>query len=399
VKKIICVFFILGSLFSLQAESFRHKFTKGEKYRIVTEVNEKVLVNDELVNQVNYLNKIAAEVMGVANGSGQVSALYQISGRAVNDRSSFVLQEESQSSFSIDPQGRYRIGPIYFHPSVRDVPLFPESSLDPQASWTAPGEEVFDLRDPFGIRTPIQIPINPKYVFLGVEESDGKRLAQIKIEYEYRHDVKESPSREGGAFPVKISGAHSMIYYWDIEAGKTDSYKEEFYALFNLSNGNWIEFMGNAQGKVIVAKPLNKKETVEDINRDIEKGNIEGARAESADDGVKITLDNIQFPPDSAEITAAEFRKIEKIAAILKKYSDRDIRITGHTAAVGTPESCLELSIQRAKAVGDALLHLDARRAEQMTIEGKGLSQPVAPNNTEAGRVKNRRVEITILEN
>ncbi len=396
----ICFLLLLSAaVVGLQAETFSHKFVKGEKYRITATVDEKVLVNDEPIGVSHFLNKIAAEVTGVNNGAGTITAVYQISERGESDAGAYQLENESRAVFSIDAQGRYRIGPVYFQPSSRSIPLFPESNLEPNASWNAPAEEVYDLRESFGVRTPVSIPVSVKYTYKGQETVAGRRVAKFDIEYEYRQDISVAGADPEQAYPVKISGAHSIKYLWDNEAGKPHSFEEEFYVLYNLSNGGWIEFMGTATGAMTVAQPLDKKKTVDDINREIEKEKIEGARAESSEEGVKITLDNIRFQPDSDVITPAEARKIEKIAAILKKYPDRDIRITGHTAAVGTPESCLALSIRRARSVGEALLRLGARRADQMTIEGKGLTQPLAPNTTEAGRIKNRRVEITILEN
>jgi outer membrane protein OmpA-like peptidoglycan-associated protein len=401
VKKtaITMLFLALSAVTGLEAETFTHKFTTGEKYRIVATVEEKVLYNDELIGQASTLFKIASEVTGVVAGTGNISALYQISERGESSEGSYQLKNESRSVFTVDKQGRYRLGPAYFQPSVFDVPLFPETNVEPETAWTAPGTEIFDLREPFGIRAPVRIPISVKYTFLGDENRDGRRLARFSLEYEYRHDLTGVKGFPDMAIPIKISGAHSIKLVWDIDSGKTNSYEEDFYVLYNLSNKDWMEFMGTSKGEMTVSRPLDKKETVDKINEDIEKEKIEGVKAESVEDGVKITLENIQFEPDSDAITAGEARKIETIASILKKYPGRDIRVTGHTAAVGTPASCLELSLKRARAVADALLENKARTPEEMTVEGKGLTKPIAPNNTENGRIKNRRVEITILEN
>ncbi len=69
----------------------------------------------------------------------------------------------------------------------------------------------------------------------------------------------------------------------------------------------------------------------------------------------------------------------------------------GHTAAIGTPESQVDLSVQRARAIVDFLISrgIDAGR---FLYEGKGGTQPVAPNDTEENMARNRRVEIVILE-
>ena len=94
-----------------------------------------------------------------------------------------------------------------------------------------------------------------------------------------------------------------------------------------------------------------------------------------------------------------ELEKIRKIAEILKKTAGRDILVTGHTALAGTEEGRQKLSVERAGAVADYLLKLGAKEEKEIMIQGKGASEPVADNSTEEGMRRNRRVEITILEN
>ncbi len=91
--------------------------------------------------------------------------------------------------------------------------------------------------------------------------------------------------------------------------------------------------------------------------------------------------------------------KIDKIAEILKRYPNRDILISGHTALAGTPEGRQKLSLERARAVAEELISLGARTTTEIMIRGYGATRPAASNATEAGRRLNRRVEITILEN
>ena len=109
----------------------------------------------------------------------------------------------------------------------------------------------------------------------------------------------------------------------------------------------------------------------------------------------------MSFQPNSSELGSAEQEKLRRIASILAQYPDRDILVTGHTASVSgyTPEQHQALSEQRAQAVGDFLVGLGVRRADQVTVRGMGDRQPIGDNATEEGRRQNRRVEITILEN
>jgi outer membrane protein OmpA-like peptidoglycan-associated protein len=110
-------------------------------------------------------------------------------------------------------------------------------------------------------------------------------------------------------------------------------------------------------------------------------------------------MENVQFPPNSPELTEAEKEKLSRIARLLKQFPDRDLLITGHTARVGDEQTSQVLSEQRAMAVSDFLITNGACKKTQVMTQGKGSREPAAENATEAGRKRNRRVEITILEN
>jgi len=94
-----------------------------------------------------------------------------------------------------------------------------------------------------------------------------------------------------------------------------------------------------------------------------------------------------------------EEAKLEKIAEILKRYPGRDIVVSGHAALAGSPEYLMRLSQGRARAIADYLLSRNVRTADRIIIRGYGAERPIADNSTEEGMRKNRRVEITILEN
>jgi len=85
----------------------------------------------------------------------------------------------------------------------------------------------------------------------------------------------------------------------------------------------------------------------------------------------------------------------------LKSYSlvskkDWKIRLSGHTDNIGTPEYNLKLSKDRANAVTFYLLSKGVRK-DQVITEYYGDTKPIAPNDTEEGRQKNRRVEMKFV--
>ncbi len=94
---------------------------------------------------------------------------------------------------------------------------------------------------------------------------------------------------------------------------------------------------------------------------------------------------------------ASEKTKLRKIANLLKEYNN-DLLITGHCAERGTVNARQKLSESRAEAVADYLQILGVRDEYHIFTQGKGSTEPIASNETESGRAKNRRVEITIMD-
>ena len=86
-----------------------------------------------------------------------------------------------------------------------------------------------------------------------------------------------------------------------------------------------------------------------------------------------------------------------KLAGVLVKKPDWKLSIVGHTDNKGSDEANLKLSKARAKSVADYLISKGVS-GTTITSDGLGESKPIADNNTDAGREKNRRVEFTITK-
>ncbi|MCM1322526.1 MAG: OmpA family protein [Bacteroides sp.] len=113
--------------------------------------------------------------------------------------------------------------------------------------------------------------------------------------------------------------------------------------------------------------------------------------------GVRLSVRDLRFRADSAELLAGESARLDEIAAVLRQIPDGQFLIEGHTAAVGKPEGEKKLSAERAKKIADEFIRRGFD-ADRFLYAGLGSGHPVAENTTEAGRALNRRVEITILE-
>jgi outer membrane protein OmpA-like peptidoglycan-associated protein len=382
------------------AETFRFQYEEGEKYRLVTEVSEDVYYNGRLSHRAEILNKIAVETLTVREGAGRLSATFLTSERAYGATTSFALGQEYTSVFWRDSLGRYDIGPQYFMPVVRDVPVFPEGPVQPGDNWTAPGSEAHDLRRSFGIPQPVGFPIVVSYTYRGQEQREGRTLDVIDIRYSVFHRLPAAQGRTD-LVPVRITGQSEQTYFWDNERGQPHSYEESFDFIFHLSSGDSVEYIGSAEGRRLESAPLDREKVAEEIGRELEERGVEDATVRPEEQGVTVTLEDIRFAPNSAELRESEKRKLAAIGQILRRYPERDILITGHTARVPgySEEDHQELSEARAAAVADYLLRIGSLRQTQVTTRGMGYRAPVGDNASEAGRRQNRRVEITILEN
>ncbi|QUJ68873.1 OmpA family protein [Photobacterium sp. GJ3] len=101
------------------------------------------------------------------------------------------------------------------------------------------------------------------------------------------------------------------------------------------------------------------------------------------------------FDFGSTEASQDLIQQVSEIASVLKSYPQSHVVVVGHTDSIGSEADNQVLSEKRAKLVGNQLLALGVNPT-QIEARGEGESHPVADNRTEAGRAKNRRVEITI---
>lgn len=117
--------------------------------------------------------------------------------------------------------------------------------------------------------------------------------------------------------------------------------------------------------------------------------------AKATDRGMVMTLSDLSFATGKAELKPGVLLDLNKLAAFLNKYQDRNIVIEGNTDNVGGDALNLKLSKRRATAVRDYLVTKDIDSG-RLTIVAKGKGNPIDTNETSLGRQHNRRVDILI---
>lgn len=107
----------------------------------------------------------------------------------------------------------------------------------------------------------------------------------------------------------------------------------------------------------------------------------------------KLVLEGVNFDYDKSTLRQEDLAIIDRDAAGLEKWGNVTIEVAGHTDSRGSDEYNMVLSRERAEAVRNYLISKGIA-ADRLIAKGYGESQPVADNDTDEGRFKNRRVEL-----
>ena len=136
------------------------------------------------------------------------------------------------------------------------------------------------------------------------------------------------------------------------------------------------------------------------VQQHIDQLGLENVSVKQTDKGLTLSIENIQFKAESAVLLPSEKPKLDRILEILEAFPDNDILVSGHTAYSTTGRDPQKLSEERADAVAAYLVEHggDFHDRYHVFTQGFGATQPIAPNDSEEGKAKNRRVEITIMD-
>ena len=404
-KKLLfcCCFFIqslifTSSLFAQEKVLFKFNHQKDDASSYVSIVEEDVFYNGYLSHHSQIVNRISSIIHNVdKDGTAQLTANYMTTEDSVSNFSKTALSwgTENTSNFKRKSDGELIISDSLFMPTVRNVPLFPKYEVGIGETWTSKGKEVHDMRSYFNMTEPLIIPFEAKYKYVGNTNINNKNLCVIDVDYEFFFQNTKEKIAKGSLF-LATAGYSEQRLYWDQENGILDHYTEEFRIKMSDVYNNLVEFRGVSKAEITQAKFSNNKKNVEKLQKTVEDLDLKDVNIKEGSKGLTISIENIQFEPDSAVLLDSEKKKLDIIATLLQDFSN-DILITGHCAERGSENARQILSEQRAESVASYLKQLGVRDAYHIFSQGKGSTEPIASNATEEGRQKNRRVEIIVL--
>ena len=399
--------FISGAILALsmttslfgQSTKFEFKHKKGNSGSYISTVEEDVYINNVPSHHSEIINRISSSMTNVAaDGEAFIYATYMTTENTISQRTGRSLSwgEETTSVFSRKKNGELTISDDIYMPTVRNVPVFPDKKVKVGETWTAKGKEVQDVRKAFNMEKALIFPFEATYTYKEDTTIDGKKLNVIEVAYDFSYQATEEQLNAGQTL-TGSTGWSKQTLYWDNSRGLLDHYDEEFLIKIGDLYGNLYVFTGTAHAELTEFTSINDDSTVKQLQDTFDKLKLDNISVKKGDKGLTISLDNIKFEPDSNVLLDSEKAKLQKIGELLKKYSN-DLLITGHCADRGTASARQKLSEERAEAVASYLINLGVRDQYHIFTQGKGSKEPVASNNTEEGRAKNRRVEITIMD-
>lgn len=151
--------------------------------------------------------------------------------------------------------------------------------------------------------------------------------------------------------------------------------------------------VGGAVGAGVGAVIGNRMDKAKAEAAKVQNAKVETVKDANGLDAVKVSFDSgILFATGKSDLNATSQNSIKQIADVLKKNSDMDVAIYGHTDSTGSDAINNPLSKKRAQAVQKSLVNQGVSNIK--VVDGQGSKNPVADNSTEAGRQQNRRVEV-----
>ncbi len=391
-KKLLAIVIFI-SLFSLygQSEVF-FSVLPDTQYRIIERSDYRIRVNGEYKGHVYNENRGILKVQREDNGSFSVNGTFYVFEELTKDgsRRASKVDEINRTSFSLYSSGEMIIDKSFSYPLLRSFPNYGSEAFVKGDKWRAFSEKVVLQNN-----TVTMFPTYCEYTYDGIGTYNGIDVHKIRAKYAVRYNLGDDP--EGNEALKNISGTHDVSIILEVETGRPILFRDNMREMHSFTNGGTLEKTGFTltffKGITGMEKGQLADRLLDDLGRDI----LDEVDISESDEGLVLSLNQLHFVPDQAVILDEDKSLLDSIAQALKKIEGRTFFVKGHTADIGTSESQIELSLQRAFVVVGELVKRGIPE-DRFLYAGMGGTQALATNETEEGRAQNRRVEIVILE-
>ena len=362
------------------------------------------------------------------------------------------IHEAIPSAFIINSDGNLTMLVDNGYPSFRSFPTFTSRKIQKGDIWEA---KAMRAVDPLSKGIITKMPIYVRYTYTGNDNYNGEPVYLISAEWATRYNMGGTTTYVdwGGDKELNYAqGSHKATIIVSKATGAALVIRDTVDETFVYKDGNKYQYKGTIslfteypsaidRSRLIAAlkkmdllddeeaekllqrpvakddaiasdekkasgKSLSAKDTAaktEKLKKQIEEHQAKSAKSatsisvDNTEAGIRLTIQNLQFKADSAELLPGEEKRLDQIAEILRLAEGAQFLIEGHTADTGYEAGEMKLSKERADSIAAALSSRGIG-SERFICKGSGGKKPIASNDTSEGKALNRRVEITILD-
>lgn len=277
------------------------------------------------------------------------------------------------------------------------IPTFSPKSVEPGDVWKDKANISYNLKS-FGIDKPVSLSVTVTYRLAEITEIESLSYYHIIAEWNPMWIPDAKTTKRSGI--ARISGHSTMDILWDNRSGgpKQISLTDETQYRF-AENTQLFDRKEVSQDFKTVTE-IVRAQVVKQLTEQIATQKVENVEVKQSNEGIVLSIENIQFDAESATLAASEKAKLTRIGNLLSSLKNRKLSVIGHAANVAgsNPDELLKLSSDRAQSVADFLVQTGIKQPDMIVSSGMGGTKPLASNDTAEGRSKNRRVEIVIMD-
>lgn len=333
------------------------------------------------------------------------------------------IHDSIESKFKISDDEIFEMIEDNGFPSFRNFPSYTKEKLKPGDTWTANAQRVVD---PKNKNVFTELPMYVEYKYLRNDIYNNEDVFVLSAKWATRYGGKYI-DENGDSSLKSANGSHNATIIVSQTNGRSLLVKDIVDEAFIYNSGEEISFKGTITLFTEYPPSYNSEEILENFTQiikaedkltnersvsenlknqneqslvkteDLENFENKNLSVEKTNIGLRLTIKNLQFKPNTSELVFGEEKRLESICEILKTLENQMLLIEGHTARVGDESNEEKLSLERAHTIANEMIKRGIN-AQNIICKGSGGKKPIADNSTEEGRKLNRRVEITILE-
>ena len=362
------------------------------------------------------------------------------------------IHEAIPSSFIINSDGNLTMLVDNGYPSFRCFPTFTSRKIQKGDIWEA---KAMRAVDPLSKGIITKMPIYVRYTYTGDDNYNGEPVYLISAEWATRYNMGGTTTYVdwGGDKELNYAqGSHKATIIVSKATGAALVIRDTVDETFVYKDGNKYQYKGtislfteyppaidrsrliaalkkmdlldDEEAEKLLQRPVAKDDAIasdakktsgksssakntvaktEKLKKQIEEHQTKSAKVtapisvDNTEAGIRLTIQNLQFKADSAELLPGEEKRLDQIAEILRLAEGAQFLIEGHTASTGYEAGEMKLSKERADSIAAALSSRGIG-SERFICKGSGDKKPIASNDSAEGKALNRRVEITILD-